>query len=91
MFVAFAIYCKTYCNSSNANCSVAQARVVDTVAGAPTTLVQTPAYWISPESSCHCEKNSHIVLRPKHGNNPEREKLLATSYLELLIIDFWHF
>jgi hypothetical protein len=28
------------------------------VAGARTTLVQwTPAYWVSPESSCHCKND----------------------------------
>ncbi len=63
------------------------------VARAQTTFVKwTPAYWISPESSCHCDKDSHIVLRPKSRNNHEREKRLSTSYLELLIIlDFWLF
>jgi hypothetical protein len=63
------------------------------VAGAQTTLVQwTLAYWVLPESSCHCENNSHVVLRPKRRNIGEREKRLSTSYLELLIIlDFWLF
>jgi hypothetical protein len=63
------------------------------VAGARTTLVQwSPAYWVSPESSCHYENDSHIVLRPKCRNIGEREKRLSTSYLELLIIlDFGFF
>jgi hypothetical protein len=63
------------------------------MAGARTTFVQwTPAYWVLPESSCHCENNSHIVLRPKHRNIGERDKRLSTSYLELLIIlDLWLF
>jgi hypothetical protein len=57
------------------------------VAGAQTTFAQwTPAYWVSPESSCHCENDSHIVLRPKRRNIGEREKRLSTSYLEMLII-----
>jgi hypothetical protein len=66
---------------------------MDMVAGAQTTLVQwTLAYWVLLESSCHCEKNSQVVLRPKHRNIGEREKRLYTSYLELLIIlDFWLF
>jgi hypothetical protein len=46
---------------------------------------RTPGYWVLPESSCHCENNAHILLRPKHRNNGEREKRLSTSYLELLI------
>ncbi len=63
------------------------------MARARTIFVQwTPAYWVSPESSCHCENNSHIVLRPTRRNIGEREKRLSTSYLELLIIlDFWLF
>jgi hypothetical protein len=52
----------------------------------------TPAYWVLPESSCHCENNSHILLRLKHRNNREREKRLSTLYLELLInLDVWFF
>jgi hypothetical protein len=41
---------KTYCNSYIANsCGMA---------GARTTMVQwTPAYWVSPESSCHCKND----------------------------------
>ncbi len=31
--------------------------------GAQTILVQwTLAYWVLPESSCHCKNNSHIVV-----------------------------
>jgi hypothetical protein len=38
------------------------------MSGAQTTLVRwTPGYWVSPESSYHCENNSHIILRPKRG------------------------
>jgi hypothetical protein len=52
----------------------------------------TLAYWVSSESSCHCENNSQFVVRPKRRNNQEREKRLSTLYLELLIIlDFWQF
>ncbi len=52
----------------------------------------TPAYWVLPESSCHCENDSHIVLRPKRMNNGKREKRLSTLYLELLfILDFGFF
>jgi hypothetical protein len=57
------------------------------VARSRTTFVQwIPAYWVSPESSCHCENNSHIVLRPKRRNIREREKRLSTSanYLRFL-------
>jgi hypothetical protein len=49
------IYCETYCNSYIANCSMAEP---NGMAGAQTTLVQwTPAYWVSPESSCHCKND----------------------------------
>jgi hypothetical protein len=57
------------------------------VAGAQTTLVQwTLAYWVLPESSCHCENDSYVVLRLKCRNIGEREERLSTLYLELLII-----
>ncbi len=57
------------------------------MAGAQTTLVQwTPAYWALLESSCHCENNSHIVLRQKRRNNEENENRLYTTYQQLLII-----
>jgi hypothetical protein len=46
------IYCKTYCNSycgPSPSCGMA---------GAKTTMVQwTPAYWVLPESSCHCKND----------------------------------
>ncbi len=75
------IYCKTYCNSYIANCAWPSPSCG--VAGARTTFVQwTPAYWVSPESSCHCENDSHIVLRPKCRNIGERDKRLSTMYLE---------
>jgi hypothetical protein len=46
------IYCETYCSSYIANCRGCG------VAGAGTTLVQwTLAYWVSPESACHCEND----------------------------------
>jgi hypothetical protein len=49
-------------------------------------------YWVSPESSCHCENDSNILLRPKHKNIGERDKRLSTFYLELqIILDFWLF
>ncbi len=85
------IYCKTYYNSRIAY--VAWLSPSCGVAGAQTTLVQwTPAYWASPESSCHCENNSHIVMRPKCRNNEENKNRLYTTYLRLLIIlDFWLF
>ncbi len=51
-----------------------------------------PSILVLPESSCHCENNSHIILRLKHRNIREREKRISTSYIELLIIlDFWLF
>ncbi len=34
----------------------------------------TTEYWVSPESSCHCDNGYPIVLRPKLRNNREREK-----------------
>jgi hypothetical protein len=52
------IYCKTYCNSYIANCSVARARVV--VWPEPGPLWSNgprPAYWVLPESSCHCKND----------------------------------
>ncbi len=51
-----------------------------------------PAYWVSPESSCHCENDLCIGMRATHRIHLEKEKRLSTSYLQLLIIlDFWHF
>ncbi len=52
----------------------------------------TPAYWVSPESSCHGENNKHMLLRPQCRNTSKKKKRLTTSYLRLLIIlDFWLF
>jgi hypothetical protein len=69
----YIIYCKTYCNSYIANCAWPSQSCG--VAGARTTFVQwTPAYWVLPECSCHCENDSHIVLRPKRRNTGERDK-----------------
>jgi hypothetical protein len=86
------IHCKTYYNLPIANCSLDRAQAVGWPEPELLWSNGTPAYWILPESSCHCEKNSHIVLRPKHRNIGERDERLSTLYLQLLIIlDFWLF
>ncbi len=42
------------------------------------------------KSSCHCEIVEHIILRPHHKNNIEKEKRLSTSYLVLYSFSvFW--
>ncbi len=59
----FNIYCKTYCSSYIPSCAWPSPSCG--VSGARTTFVQwTPAYWVLPERSCHCENDSHIILRP---------------------------
>jgi hypothetical protein len=51
------IYCETYF-IFHISLIVAWPSPSCGVAGAQTTLVQwTPAYWVSPESSCHCKNN----------------------------------
>ncbi len=48
---------KTYCNSYITNSSMASSPSYG-MAEARTTMVQwTPAYWVSPESSCHCKND----------------------------------
>ncbi len=86
IFVLITIYCKTYCNSHNTNCSMARAQVVAWPKPKPLLSNGTSEYWVSLKSFCHCETNSCIVLRPKCRNEAEREKRLSTSYLELLFI-----
>ncbi len=56
------MYCKTYCTLCNADCSIAVARVVAWPEPKPLLSNGTPTYWVYPESSCHRENNSHIVL-----------------------------
>ncbi len=47
---------KTYCNSYIANRGGPSPSCG--MAGAQTTMVQwTPAYWVLPESSCHCKND----------------------------------
>jgi hypothetical protein len=50
-------HCKTFYISRNTNSSVAGARVV--AWPEPKTLLSngTLAYWVSPESSCHCKND----------------------------------
>jgi hypothetical protein len=88
LFIFITMYCKTYYSSCIANCSVDRAQVD----GGRSPNHFGPMDWVSPESSCHCDNNSHIILRLKRRNIGEREKRLSTSYLELLIIlDFGFF
>ncbi len=55
-FLFFTICYKTYCNSYIANSSVARAQVV--AWRSPNHYgPMDPAYWVSPESSCHCEND----------------------------------
>ncbi len=54
--LSITIHCKTYWNSYIANCSWLSQSCG--MARAQTTLVQwTPAYWVSPKSSCHCKND----------------------------------
>jgi hypothetical protein len=85
------IYCKTYCSSRIANCSMAQAQVVACPEPEPLWSNEPLAYWVSPESSCHCKNDSQIVLRRKHRSNEENENWLYTTYLRLLILGAWLF
>jgi hypothetical protein len=51
------IYCKTYCNSYIANSSVAEPELWHGRSPNHTMVQWTPAYWVSPESSCHCKND----------------------------------
>ncbi len=52
------IYCKTYCNSYIPNSSLAEPELWHGRSLNHYDMVQwTPAYWVLPESSCHCKND----------------------------------
>jgi hypothetical protein len=80
MFVFINMYCKTYCNTHNANYSVA---------GAQTTLVQSNPGTLGIAKKFKCNQETClIILGPHCRNNQETRKGLSTSYLVLYSL-FW--